>query len=161
MKPVFTRLLSVFLLCTLLAACTGAAPAVPIDTLRTGMLAADPTLPEMLTADSNAPDAATLFAHLSDLDYQKVDAYFLSYSATGLADEVAVIRVKQAADVKAAEQSLRDHVDSRIKLYRNYQPDQLRRVEQAVVFTHGSYAVLLISDQSARIRAAFEQMLAE
>lgn len=158
MKVKLIGLLAALLL-ALLAACSGggSTPAVPMDSLRDSMLSADSTLPEMLSTGSDAADGATLFAHLSELDYSKVDAYFLSYSSTGLADEVAVIRVKNPGDVKAAEDSLRAHVDSRIKLYRNYQPDQLRRVEGAVVFTQGPYAVLIVSDQAGRIRAAFEQ----
>lgn len=153
-------LLPALLLCALMAACSGGGESsdqVSIYDLQTSMLAADSSLPEMLTVNSAGADGEEMFSHLSDVDYGKVDGFFLSYSAAGLADEVAVVRMKQAADVKEMESSLRAHVDSRVKLFQNYQPDQRQRAEGAVIFTRGNYAVLVISDNAQQIRAAFEQ----
>ena len=66
----------------------------------------------MLNASSAEENAEENFKHISDLDYSKVDSYFVSYSEEGLADEIAVIAVKDPQDVKEAKESLDDHRDA-------------------------------------------------
>ena len=66
-----------------------------------------PVLPEMLNASSAEKDAEDKFSHISDMDYKKVDSYFVSYSSDGhKADEIVVIAVKDKADVDEAKESL-------------------------------------------------------
>lgn len=54
----------------------------------------------------------------------------MSYSTTGKADEIAVIAVKDSADVTKAADSLRAHVESRRKLFLQYGPAEAARVEK-------------------------------
>lgn len=127
--------------------------------LRTAMLDAAPSLPEMRSVSDSDTDAAGLFAHLSDMDYGKVERFFLSYSATGLADEIAVIAVKDTADVKAAADSLRSHLEGRAMLYEQYKPDQLQRVQNALVFTREQYAVLIVCEEQNAVEKAFTDFI--
>ena len=85
--------------------------------LRVAMEAADDSLPTMLNASSTEDSANENFAYFSDLEYDKVDSYFLSYSEDGSkADEIAVIAVKDPADVQEAKKSLEEHKEERYKL---------------------------------------------
>ncbi|MBE6990421.1 MAG: DUF4358 domain-containing protein [Ruminococcaceae bacterium] len=129
--------------------------------LQENMLAAAPSLPEMVSVSDETENAPELFGYLSDLDYGKVEHFFLSYSAKGLADEIAVITVKNGSDVSAAEQSLQRHLADRTRLYEQYQPDQLQRVEGAQIFTRDQYAVLIVCDEADAVRDAFTQATAE
>ena len=72
------------------------APTVSMYDLRTAMLAADPSLPEMLSVSSADESAEDNFLYLSELEYEKVDSYFLAYAKDGSAYEIAVIAVKVA-----------------------------------------------------------------
>jgi hypothetical protein len=157
-RNLLALLLALLLLLTV-SACSGdPAPAgADLGELQAAMLAADDSLPQMTSVSSSMDDGEELFAYLSDLDYNKVSGYFLSYSADGLADEIAVVRMKEAADVSAMSDSLRAHVDGRIKLYENYQPDQVPRAEQALIFTSGNDVVLIISDGQAAVKTAYTQ----
>lgn len=121
------------------------------------MLAADDTLPEMTTVNDSSETPETLFVYLSDLEYEKVEHFFLSYSTEGKADEIAIIAVKDPADAAAAQQSLERHIQSRQKLYDQYDPDQAVRVKEAQVFTQGQYAVLILCDKGQQVREAFEK----
>lgn len=167
MKKALLSLLAVCLLAVSLTACSGggAAPSttVNMDQLQKAMLAADPTLAKDITSiTSNTGDASEAkknFSYFSTLDYEKVDRYLLSYSSSGTADEVAVIAVKDAADVSEAASTLRAHVDDRLKLFQQYGPDQASRVEKAEIFTKDQYAVLLICDDSDAVKTAFEDFL--
>lgn len=126
--------------------------------LRVAMEAADDTLPDMMNASSAEEDAGSNFAHVSDLDYEKVESYFVSYAAEGgKADEIVVIAVRNKDDVRAAEDSLKEHKTKRIRLLEQYEPAEVKRVEDGVVFTSGRYAVLIICDNSSAVRRAFEQ----
>lgn len=130
---------------------------VSMDSLRENMLAAAPSLPEMKTVGDGDENVETLFAYLSDLDYGKVEHFFLSYSAWGEADEIAVIAVKDPADAAEARSSLEPHLKSRIQLYTQYSPDQVPRVENAELFIRDQYVVLIICDGSDAVKKAFTE----
>lgn len=136
-----------------------AAPTADMESMQTTLLAADPTLPEMRSITGKVSDAKNLFTYFSDLPYEKVENFLLSYSAEGKADEIAVIAVKDPADVEEAAATLRAHLDQRLTLFRQYSPDEVARAEKALVFTQDQYAVLLICDGNQDVKAAFEEFL--
>lgn len=150
-------ILPFFIACFMLMACNNSsANSVSIYDLQTTMLQSDNTLPDMITVNSNTENAGELFQYISDMDYDKVDGFFLGYSSEGLADEVALIRVKSSSDVETAYSSLQKHVEKRVNLYRTYDPTQTSRAESALVFKNGNYAILIISDNASDIKKAFE-----
>ena len=157
------RLLVIALLAVLsLAACgnegSGTAT-VNMKQLQQAMLAAAPSLSETASTTGDAADAKETFSYVSDLPYDKVENFLLSYSTTGKADEIAVIAVKDSADVTKAADSLRAHVESRRKLFLQYGPAEAARVEKAQVFTKDQYAVLIICDDSPTVKTAFDDFL--
>ena len=143
----------------LLPACGAGSADVDMTALRQGMADAAPSLPQMLSATDADANAGELFSYLSDMDYGKVKHFFLLYAASGDADEIAVIEVKNSADAERAEESLRSHLVNRARLYEQYKPDQLRRVEQADVFVRGRWAVLIVCDEAAAVKAAFQRAM--
>ena len=161
MKKRILSLTLALLALTALAGCgggsggTAAAPAADMEALQQALLAADPSLPEMLSVTSNVDDAKRLFTYLSDFDYEKAEGYLLSYSASGTADEIAVIAVKDPADVNDARASLEKHKGDRLKLFQTYGPQEAARVEKGQIFTEGPYAVLIICDDVNGVKDAF------
>ncbi|MCR5154128.1 MAG: DUF4358 domain-containing protein [Lachnospiraceae bacterium] len=139
----------------------GSKNSVSLASLEKDMLAADTSLPEMKTVNNKSEDAEGLFSYLSDTAYKKIDAFFLSYSAEGLADEIAVVRVKKANDVTEVADSLNTHIENRKNLFRSYNKDQLERAEKAVLFTNGKDVVLIISDNPSLVKGAYEKAKTE
>lgn len=141
----------------------GTVDKIEMDRIREAMMSAGKGLPEMSVADDSGKSAKTQFAYLSTMDYQKVDRFFLAYATDGNqhADEIAVIAVKQADDVKAAEKSLNQHIQKRRALYEQYNPSQLTRIDSAQVFTKGRCAVLILCDKQAAVKAAFQKALSK
>ena len=139
--------------------CGGSSDTVSMYDLRTAMEAADDTLGEMLSADSNEEDAEDLFAYISDMDYGKVDKFFVSYSNEGSADEIAVIALKNASDTSDAEKSLKDHVQDRINVFSQYAPEEVKKAENAITFKDGKYAVLIICDKQDEVKKAFTDFI--
>lgn len=127
--------------------------------LRQTMEAADPSLPEMLNASSAEEDAAESFSYISDMDYDKVDSFFLSYAKEGTADEIAVVAVKDLNDVDEAKKSLEKHRENRRKLLEQYEPEEVKRIEDGLVFAKDQYVVLIICDDSSAVKSAFEKAI--
>lgn len=140
---------------------TGSRETISMYDLAQKMEAAESSLPEMRYASSTDGNAKEQFTHISDMDYDKVDSYFVSYSKEGKADEITVIAVKNPEDVSEAKDSLLRHRQSRIKLLQQYEPKEVKRMEDGVVFTKGQYAVLLICEHPDAVRKAFEDFIEE
>ena len=132
------------------------APMVSMYDLQKAMLAAEPNLPEMKTVSSSDENAAELFGYLSSASYDKVEGFFLAYAADGTAYEIAVVALKDAADVPAMTDSLKAHLNDRVLLYKNYAPEQLKRAERAQILSNGRYVALVMCDDRAAVQAAFE-----
>ena len=112
----------------------------------------------MAYASSSDTNAAEQFAHVSSIDYDKTEAYFILYAQDGKesADEIVVIAVKDIADVAEAKQSLAAHAQKRHDLYAAYEPKHAAALDNAVIFTKAQYAVMIVSPNSGAVRKAFE-----
>ena len=161
------RIASLCLACLFLllfAAC--AAPAeeregeISIYDLRVEMLKADPSLPEMLVASSADKHPEELFKYLSDVDYEKVDGFFLAYAADGMAYEIAVAAMKKKADAAECERSFKRHITDRVNLYKTYAPNEVSKAEQARVVSCGRCVALIMCDEKAAVETAMRTFLA-
>lgn len=157
------KIISVMLALVVLLQCgcggTKTSDTVSMYDLRQTMEAADKSLPEMLNASSADENAADQFAYISDLDYGKVDSFFLSYAKEGTADEIAVVAVKDVNDIDEAKQSLETHRQNRRKLLDQYEPEEVKRIDDGLVFAKDQYAVLIICDDASTVKAAFEKAI--
>ena len=147
--------LSLFCLC----ACGESRETVSMYDLRVEMLSAAGKLPDMLSASSSDDNAKSSFSYISDMDYDKVEAYFVSYANELASYEIAVIAVKDASDVSVAADSLKQHAQNRVDFYRSYGVSEVPRAENALVFTDGRYAVLIMTDSNSAVRSAFEDFV--
>lgn len=118
---------------------------------------------EMKYASSSDDNAEEVFKNVSDIDYSKVDGYFINYAVngTGNADEIACIRVKNKNDLTLAVQSLNAHLQRRIGLYSTYDKSQLDKLNNAVVTSHGDIAILIVGDNAKEMEKAFNEFLGE
>ena len=159
------KIISVMLALVVLLQCgcggTKTRDTVSMYDLRQTMEAADKSLPEMLNASSADENAADQFAYISDLDYDKVDSFFLSYAKEGTADEIAVVAVKDVNDIDEAKQSLETHRQNRRKLLDQYEPEEVKRIDDGLVFAKDQYAVLIICDDASAVKAAFEKAIGQ
>ena len=159
------KIISVMLALVVLLQCgcggTKTSDTVSMYDLRQTMEAADKSLPEMLNASSADENAADQFAYISDLDYDKVDSFFLSSAKEGTADEIAVVAVKDVNDLDEAKQSLETHRQNRRKLLDQYEPEEVKRIDDGLVFAKDQYAVLIICDDASAVKAAFEKAIGQ
>ena len=164
MKRTICLITALMLFCAVLSACGGSAadektePAEQIDIAALAQkMQAAADWPGMLAVSSGDERAQRGFEAISTLDYGKVDAFSLLYASDGASYELAVIRLKDSADMPALEQSLKKHIETRAETYRYYKPDQVARAESAAVAVHGRYAALIMSSDNAAVKAVFDQ----
>lgn len=128
-----------------------------MQALENSMVSADNTLPEMKVSGSWDENAEKAFSYISDLEYNKIHGFFLAYAADGMAYEIAVVQLKDKSDASAMADSLREHVQSRVQMYKTYEPQQVQRAESAVVKTDGDCVLLIMSDAPQNAETAFKE----
>lgn len=158
MKRIFC-LLCAAALCLGLCACGEKTQKIDMYELEKSMISVDKTLPEMKVTGSWEENAEKAFSYMSDLEYNKVSGYFLAYSADGSAYEIAVVQLKDKSDASAMEQSLREHVDSRVRTYKTYSPGEVERAQSAVIKTVGDCVLLIMSDAPQNAETAFKEFV--
>lgn len=150
--------------CLLLAGCAngvgdnsnGQHSTIDMEKLRTDMLDAAGTMPEMQTYQSSDEDAEDQFLAISeDEEYNKVDSYFLVCSAEGEAYEIVVVAMKDAKDAGKMRSALEKHKKGRISFYSTYAPEQTERAEKAEVLISGKYVALIMCDNNSAVRKVF------
>ena len=147
------------LLCLPLVSC-GEKPAdIDMYDLCKTMSGASDKWQEMKYVSSEDNSPAELLENISDMDYAKVNAFFIYYAAEGAgnADEIAVIQVKNKADLTEAADSLTAHLQKRKSLYATYDRSELAKLEKGRVVTKNGMAALIVADDADQIEDIFFQ----
>ena len=146
-----------------LAACSGSGGGSSVDPVALGesMLAKCENLPDMDTVSSSDEDGPELFQYVSDMDYGKVSGYYLAYASGGSAEEIAVIHVRDSADLAQARASLEAHLDNRLGIFRTYDPSQAAMVEDAKIVAVGDTAALFICANAEALSSAFREAMGQ
>ena len=143
-------------MCLSLCACGKPSEAIDMQALEKSMLEADKSLPEMKISGSWDENAEKAFSYISDMEYNKICGFFLAYAADGMAYEIAVVQLKDQNDVVELGVSLSKHVDSRVQMYKTYEPDQVERAQSASIKTIGDCVLLIMCDGQQNVETAFK-----
>ncbi len=139
-----------------LAACGGGVGATDPVALGEELTAKAEGLPDMTAVSSGSGEAAgaELFRFLSDLDYAKVRGYYMAYATAGSPEEIAVIALRDPADLAEARASLERHIENRRSLFRTYDPEGEALLARARVLTTDDSAVVLVCENADELAAA-------
>lgn len=140
-----------------LCACGEKTQKIDMYELQKSMVSADKSLPEMKISGSWDENAEKAFSYISDMEYNKIHGFFLAYAADGMAYELAVVQLKDKSDAGAMEDSLNEHVQTRVRMYKTYEPEQVQRAENAVVKTVGDCVLLIMCDSPENAETAFKE----
>ena len=140
-----------------LCACGNKAQSIDMHELQKSMVEADKSLPEMKISGSWDENAEKAFSYISDMEYNKIHGFFLAYAADGMAYEIAVVQLKDKSDASAMEDSLNEHVQTRVQMYKTYEPEQVDRASDAKVETIGDCVLLIMCDSTQNVETAFKE----
>ena len=159
MKHILKSFTLLCVIALLLCACgkTQSTGDVSMYDLNSAMSSASDKFQEMKYVSSEDGDPENLFSNISDMDYTKVNAFFISYAADGAgnADELAVIQVKNASDIGDAASSLNEHLEKRRALYATYDKSQTQKLDNGIIVSYGDVAALIVADDIDTIKDAF------
>lgn len=144
-------------MCLSVCACGEKTQKIDMYELQKSMVSADKSLPEMKISGSWDENAEKAFSYISDMEYNKIHGFFLAYAADGMAYELAVVQLKDKSDAGEMEDSLNEHVQTRVQMYKTYEPEQVQRAENAVVKTVGDCVLLIMSDSPENAETAFKE----
>lgn len=144
-------------MCLSVCACGEKTQKIDMYELQRSMVSADKSLPEMKISGSWDENAEKAFSYISDMEYNKIHGFFLAYAADGMAYELAVVQLKDKSDAGEMEDSLNEHVQTRVRMYKTYEPEQVQRAENAVVKTVGDCVLFIMSDSPENAETAFKE----
>ncbi len=101
-------------------------------------------------------DTAGMFLNLSEVNVTKAAVY---EGSGGTAEEIVVLECASEDDAKKAEQVLKDRVSEQIESFTDYVPEELTKLNAAVIKVSGKYAVLSVSDTPDEAKKIIDQYM--
>lgn len=99
---------------------------------------------------------ASMFLNLSGVDVVKASIY---EGSGGTAEEIVVLECSSEDEAKKAEQVLKDRVSEQIESFTDYVPEELTKLNAAVIKVSGKYAVLSVSDTPDEARKIIDKYM--
>lgn len=97
---------------------------------------------------------------LYDISSQQVEDFVLYVARTHIkANEVAVIKVKDASEITSIEQKFIKRVETQKKKFKDYLPEEYALIENYILKTKGNYIVFAIYKNGSQIERSFDEAL--
>ncbi|MBG9795658.1 hypothetical protein ABD76_25630 [Paenibacillus dendritiformis] len=94
---------------------------------------------------------------LYHLDADEVEDFILYTAASNVkADELAVIKVKDADQAERVKQNIMQRIDAQTVKFKDYRPDEYFLIEKHVLKTKGRFVFFAVSREAAQMEAAFD-----
>lgn len=104
-----------------------------------------------------AVDTTLALTRVYDLDAGQVEASAFYTNSNATAEEIAVIKTVSADYVDTVKTAYEDRIASQKEACRDYLPDEMTKLDAAVIYTNGNYVVLCVSNDSTKA----EQVIAD
>lgn len=140
----------------LLAACSNDEPAVVEPTLT-----ANEMVDEML-AKVEQPMMVEVTGEqvqeIYNIDPEKLEDYAIRIPMMNVkTNEIAILKVKDAADVPAVEEAVKQRATTVQQQFETYLPDQYENAKNYKLVTKGNYVLFVISDQADELVAEYDR----
>ncbi|MFM1654205.1 DUF4358 domain-containing protein [Brevibacillus sp. B_LB10_24] len=97
---------------------------------------------------------------LYHINAEEVEDFLLYLAPSNVkADEVLVVKVKDANQAEEINDSIMKRVDAQEKKFRDYLPDEYAFIENHIVKTKGNYILFAVSPDVDQIETAFDKAL--
>lgn len=156
-KKFFASALAAVVLATGLTACSGGTEATsnvaPSDVVKA-------VLAEIPIESVVEKDGSKLGDYYTDLDTSKVKSAAFALCGSGsYPDEIAVIKCNSASDTADVQTALQSRLDKQKELYSTYTPDEMYKLDGAIIFTKGDYAIFIALSDNEKAKSIVEDKL--
>lgn len=98
---------------------------------------------------------------LYGIEYDELSDGGIVFSGSGgLADEVTIICGRNGKTEKLLD-LLSERIERRIRDFTGYKPSEISKIENGVVFEHGGFAVLIISDNCESLKGQIKDIISQ
>lgn len=95
---------------------------------------------------------------LYDINSDEIDSFILYTAPSNLkAEELAVIKVKDAKDIDNVKSKISKRVDKQTTSFKDYLPDEYYLIQKNIVKVNGNYICFIISKDAEKISSAFDE----
>lgn len=110
---------------------------------------ADTLLEEGDFKDKLAPvDKTMALTRLYALDEGIAESCAFYTNSNATAEEIAVIKVKSEENADTVKAAYEKRVEEQKAACKDYLPDEMPKLDKAIIYTHGNYVVLCVSNDS-------------
>ncbi|MGN0435353.1 MAG: DUF4358 domain-containing protein [Wujia sp.] len=102
-------------------------------------------------------DKSIVLTRLYNLDESKIEDAAFYTSAGATSEEVAVIKVADEDYVETVVEACNTRINEQIASFKDYVPDEVPKLEAAVIYTGGNYVVVCVSCDSAKATTIIEE----
>lgn len=101
-------------------------------------------------------DKTMALTRLYNLEESQIEAAAFYTNSNATAEEIAVIRTGSEDYVDTVKTAFETRISEQKEACRDYLPDEMPKLEDAVVYVNGNYVILCVSNDSGKAKSVIE-----
>ncbi len=101
------------------------------------------------------------FYYYYGIETSAVRDYAIAYSSTAMSDEISVLVAASGTDTKTLTDALESRRQMQQQTFELYSPESVEMLKNAVIFTQGDYAVMIVASDPESIESKMKSLLSD
>ena len=101
------------------------------------------------------------FYYFYGIETSAVRDYAIVYSSAAKSDEISVLVAAKGTDMKTLTDALESRRDMQRQTFELYSPESVEMLKNAVIFTQGDYAVMIVAKDPTTVESRIKELLAD
>lgn len=103
-------------------------------------------------------DKAIALTRLYELDEANIEACAFYTNSNATAEEIAVIKTNNNDYIDTVKSAFETRLENQKEACENYLPDEIPKLESAVIYTKGNYVILCVSNDNSKAKSIIEDL---
>ncbi len=101
------------------------------------------------------------FYYFYGIETSVVRDYAIAYSSAAKSDEISVLVAAKGTDMKTLTDALESRREMQRQTFELYSPESVEMLKNAVIFTQGDYAVMIVAKDPTTVESKIKELLAD
>ena len=101
------------------------------------------------------------FYYFYGIETSAVRDYAIVYSSAAKSDEISVLVAAKGTDMKTLTDALESRREMQRQTFELYSPESVEMLKNAVIFTQGDYAVMIVAKDPTTVESRIKELLAD
>ena len=156
MKRILAAMLSIMLLTLAMSGCSSEETYVSFDEVYSKLTSSIDFSASKMQKQTEA--ALNNYYYIDPATLENYAIYMADY-ATGNADEIAMFQVKDADQLTTVKSLINDRISDLKVRYEDYKPEEMSKIDGAVIKEKGNYIFLVISPDNDKAKEVLDELL--